>query len=131
MPQSVSSGSNRLSLDKTDNAPSSSRPHSWETGDAAQPGAGDTAQPGKVRQPSQSNLEEIDGKLNHLAKRMQNFENQLCDTVDKILLLLGQKPTMPREKVPELVRPPTTHSIRRGPRLVKSPNDLARLLDKM
>ncbi|XP_045199121.2 potassium voltage-gated channel subfamily H member 7-like [Mercenaria mercenaria] len=121
MPQSVSGGTNMETSDGV--APTSSRPHSWKTSD--------TAPPGRVRQTSQSNLVEIDNKLNHLANRMQHFENQLCDTVDNILLLLGQKPTMPREKVSEPTGPFTTHSIRRGPRLVKSPNDLARFPDKM
>lgn len=62
---------------------------------------------------------------------MQNFENQLCDTVDNILLLLGQKPSMPREKTTEPIRQASSHAQRRGPRLVKSPNDLARLLENM
>ena len=62
---------------------------------------------------------------------MQNFENQLCDTVDNILLLLGHKPSMTREKITEPVRVPTTQTTRRGPRLVKSPTDLAKLLEQM
>ncbi|XP_053382027.1 uncharacterized protein LOC128549405 [Mercenaria mercenaria] len=66
---------------------------------------GDTAPPVGVRQTLQSNLEEIDCKLNYLANGMQNFEYQLCGTT---VTLLGQKLTMLREKVPELVHPPTT-----------------------
>ncbi|XP_060563287.1 potassium voltage-gated channel subfamily H member 7-like [Ruditapes philippinarum] len=124
MPMTASVGTNRFSWDTSDGtAPSSSRPQSWDTSD--------TAPPGGARNISQSNLEDIDNKLNQLANRMQNFENQLCDTVDNILLLLGHKPSMPREKAPDQVRQPVVQSTRRGPRLVKSPNDLAKLLEKM
>lgn len=86
---------------------------------------------------------------------MQNFEIQLCDTVDSILLLLGHQPSLPTNasrlsgKAPplpsnapslpsnistdliDLHRADTHVHQRKGPRLVKSPHDLAKLLEKM
>jgi len=75
---------------------------------------------------------------------MHNFETKLCDTVDNILLLLGYQPSLPRNAPLDLIdlhRPEAhiTHphrsdahsNHRKGPRLVKSPNDLAKLLEKM
>lgn len=69
-----------------------------------------------------------------ICRRMHNFEVQLCDTVDKILLLLGYQPSMPRNAPADLIdlhRPDAHSNQRKGPRLVKSPTDLARLLEKM
>lgn len=77
--------------------------------------------------------------------RMDKFEIELFSTVDSILVLLGHKPSVrhkthtesiPREQRPEAevrdnfpLKVPQT--IKKGARLVKSPSELSRLLDKM
>ena len=61
MPMTSSIGTNRFSWDTSDGtAPCNSRPHSWDKTD--------TAPQEDNRKTSQSNLEDIDNKLNHLAK---------------------------------------------------------------
>ena len=77
--------------------------------------------------------------LSFLCSRMHNFENDLNTTVDSILLLLGHKPSVTVTKhIPEPSHVVDVHPVpsqippvRKGPRLVKSPSDLARLLEKM
>lgn len=76
-------------------------------------------------------------KYYYHCSRMHNFENDLNTTVDNILLLLGHKPSMTKH-IPDPsqvldVHPVTSQlpPVRKGPRLVKSPSDLARLLEKM
>lgn len=71
IPRTVSVETNRMSWETSDGAPSCSRPHSWDTSDAALPGSA-----GKI---SFSNYEDIDSKLNHLAKfvysdKVSNFK---------------------------------------------------------
>ncbi|XP_041366402.1 potassium voltage-gated channel subfamily H member 7-like [Gigantopelta aegis] len=41
-------------------------------------------------------LSDIDSRLKHLHTRMNNFENELCTTVDAILDILGHKPQIAR-----------------------------------
>lgn len=42
-------------------------------------------------------LNDIDVRLETINQRMHNFENELCNTVDAILEILGHKPTVGRE----------------------------------
>jgi len=68
---------------------------------------------------------------------MQRFENQLCDTVDQILLLLGQAPPVPNisascdPDLPNQCRANAQSSRRRGPKLIKSQEELVKLIDSM
>lgn len=78
---------------------------------------------------------------------MEKFENELFHTVDSILLLLGHKPSVrhkfdtqdevlkelhseaeEKDQFPLKINIPTQ---KKGPRLIKSPSELSRLLDKM
>ncbi|KAL4218255.1 Potassium voltage-gated channel subfamily H member 7 [Mactra antiquata] len=103
---------------------------SWCTNDGHQQSM-DTCEP-VYTEHSRFTLEDIDSKLDYLEHRMHNFETQLCDTVDNILLLLGHRPSVPRYYYTEPEHPPEVMmQSKRGPRLVKSPHDLARLLEKM
>ncbi|XP_060603869.1 potassium voltage-gated channel subfamily H member 7-like isoform X2 [Ruditapes philippinarum] len=91
---------------------------------------------------------DIDKRLEHLSERMGKFEDDLFQTVDDILLLLGHKPsvqqnlshdlnvinteqsgTIVKERSAVKVRVPITS--KKGARLVKSPSELSTLLDKM
>ncbi|KAL3887064.1 hypothetical protein ACJMK2_027196 [Sinanodonta woodiana] len=87
----------------------------------------DTQQYG-IKRETQS-LAEIDNRLEHLYERMHNFENDLFTTVDSILDLLGQKPVVQKRtvEVPNKYR----RQPRKGARLIKSPGELARVLEKM
>ncbi|KAL4216320.1 Potassium voltage-gated channel subfamily H member 7 [Mactra antiquata] len=90
---------------------------------------------------------DIDSRLENLSSRMEKFESELFHTVDSILLLLGHKPTVRHKfetedevlkelhsgaednfQFPLKINIPTQ---KKGPRLVKSPSELSRLLDKM
>jgi len=68
---------------------------------------------------------------------MQRFENLLCDTADHILLLLGQAPSVPNISAS---CDPDRHnqcqangqsSGRKGPKLIKSQEELVKLIDSM
>ena len=69
------------------------------------------------------------------SRRMSKFEYELFHTVDSILLLLGQKPSIRHKQCVEndvnIVTSLYIPSPRKGARLVKSPTELAKLLDKM
>lgn len=79
---------------------------------------------------------------------MDKFENDLFQTVDSILLLLGHKPSVRHKPIKEPsvikeVQPEAevkeqiqlkAHALstsKKGARLVKSPSELSKLLDKM
>ena len=77
---------------------------------------------------------------------MGKFENELFHTVDNILLLLGHKPsfrTKQEQDVADINQPEAEVKdqsavkvrvpllSKKGARLVKSPSELSRLLDKM
>lgn len=64
---------------------------------------------------------------------MRNFENELCTTVDTILEILGQKPKVTRELFEQSCSVPRWDRATRpkGPRLVKTPSELDRVLENM
>ncbi|KAL5019569.1 hypothetical protein ScPMuIL_002461 [Solemya velum] len=78
-------------------------------------------------------LSDIDSRLEGLHTRMRNFENELCTTVDTILEILGQKPKVTRELFEQSCTVPRWDRATRpkGPRLVKTPSELDRVLENM
>ncbi|XP_064645077.1 potassium voltage-gated channel subfamily H member 6-like isoform X2 [Lineus longissimus] len=95
-----------------------------------------------------TSLTDIDDRLEAINDRMQNFEHNLCTTVDAILEILGHKPRVPR---PQTLMPTSQHKQfaspspsrspqprqrperspkPKGPRLIKSQSELERLLSQ-
>ncbi|RUS80391.1 hypothetical protein EGW08_011856, partial [Elysia chlorotica] len=64
-------------------------------------------------------LHDIDTSLVTLHERMQNFESELCETVDAILNLLGHKPRMTKDALDQLA-PISSASGVRGHRPLRS-----------
>ncbi|CAI9728411.1 potassium voltage-gated channel subfamily H member 7-like isoform X2 [Octopus vulgaris] len=69
-------------------------------------------------------LNDIDLRLENINQRMHNFENELCNTVDAILEILGHKPTVGREcemvhSGPRMEKP----ARQKGVRTIRSPSE--------
>ncbi|XP_052826679.1 potassium voltage-gated channel subfamily H member 7 isoform X4 [Octopus bimaculoides] len=69
-------------------------------------------------------LNDIDVRLENINQRMHNFENELCNTVDAILEILGHKPTVGREcemvhSGPRMEKP----ARQKGVRTIRSPSE--------
>ncbi|OWF53455.1 Potassium voltage-gated channel subfamily H member 7 [Mizuhopecten yessoensis] len=82
-------------------------------------------------------LNDIDTRLEGLNERMNNFENELFNTVDAILDILGHKPSCTRDTVDQstssatqiktIDRPPRP----KGARLIKNATELQRVIENM
>ncbi|CAC5424198.1 KCNH7 [Mytilus coruscus] len=75
-----------------------------------------------------TSLHDIDHRLESLHDRMNNFENELFQTVDAILNLLGHKPKVTRESIPAKAEKTTKP---KGARLIKNASELDRILQNM
>ncbi|KAK3795044.1 hypothetical protein RRG08_019809 [Elysia crispata] len=64
-------------------------------------------------------LHDIDTSLVTLHERMQNFESELCETVDAILNLLGHKPRMTKDALDQLAATSSASALR-GQRPLRS-----------
>ncbi|KAI8785760.1 potassium voltage-gated channel subfamily H member 2, partial [Biomphalaria glabrata] len=66
---------------------------------------------------SMQSYHDIDNKLVTLHERMQNFESELCTTVDAILNILGHKPRMTKDALDQIA---PVSPVRKGQRSFRS-----------